>query len=135
MDQNLKNKIDAILNSGEKKSPDEIKAMLLEKQPFVSLDKIISLVRDKKIALQMYEEIKKILPEFYVIIYKSYPIKCGWSSELELDETRYYCKALDEYFILSKNKIHFTLINENPKFQETVKQHILSIEENCLRND
>lgn len=134
MDQELKNKIDSIVNSTKKKDPLEVKELLLDKHPFITFEKIKSFLHDKKSSEQLYSELKKELPEFFIIIYKEYPIKCGWSKDLDENEGRYYCKALDEYFILSKNKIHYTLVNQNPKFQETIQQHILTIEENCLKN-
>jgi uncharacterized Zn-finger protein len=134
MDQDLKAKIDAILNSKEKKSPEEHIATLLNNQSFITLEKIKSLIHDKKRSVELYEQLKQQIKEFYIITYKDYPIQCGWSDNLELNETRYYCKALDEYFLLSKNKIHYSLVNNNPKFSEIIKKNLELIEAECLKN-
>lgn len=134
MDSDLKAKLDAILNKGTKPTKESVKADLIKNQPFITFEQIKDKLHDKKLSEEVYEELKADMPEFYLIVYQGHPIECGWTEELTDLDQPYYCKALEKQFLLSKNKINFSLINKQEKFQEFIKENLMKLK-SSVEND
>lgn len=104
----------------------EIKAMI-EQAPFISLDLIKEKIKDRQKAEALYEEYKKVLPEFYVIVYKDVPIQCGWAEQLDREQQNYFSKIHNKSFMLSKNKIFFSLVNRTKMNEEVVDRQLMAL--------
>lgn len=123
--KSLENSISHLL---QKKEIDVSKMKsLIEKSPFISLDLIKEKIKDKKLAEQLYEDYKKVLPEFYIIVHKDTPIQCGWAKDLDREQSHYYSKKLNQSFLLSKNKLFFSLVNRTKNNEEIVDRQLIAL--------